>query len=406
MKKFICILTAAVFLFCINGCGMSAPETGSQIEDSDSSKEDTAVHKIGVAVYDVSDDEVIAFRDYLTDYIKKCFPEVEFCYMDSIRSEEDEMQFLEDACAEGAEGIMSFITYNLSREVEYCESRGVYYMLASGTVSEEEFESVADNPYFLGVTGPGSEIERQAGADMAEYFINEMEGDSYILCTGGAAVGNEMHRLRTVGALEVFAAHFGDLGTEIEELAVSEEPVRLTPGGIRLTVYPGYTSREEVEKAVTEELENNDYDFALSMFSMYSMVDVLRKEGVKQGVVDCYSMTNKELFEDGTLCYVAGKYSSTIGPSFAAMYNAVTGYADEFRENGRAFRMTQGYWTSKSKEEYNAKYALATGIYVNAYNYEDLGSVMKVYDETASFERLKALTESWTYEEAKARRGE
>ncbi|HBN57530.1 MAG TPA: hypothetical protein DD414_12225, partial [Lachnospiraceae bacterium] len=78
MKKFICILTAAVFLFCINGCGMSAPETGSQIEDSDSSKEDTAVHKIGVAVYDVSDDEVIAFRDYLTDYIKKCFPEVEF----------------------------------------------------------------------------------------------------------------------------------------------------------------------------------------------------------------------------------------------------------------------------------------------------------------------------------------
>ena len=115
-------------------------------------------------------------------------------------------------------------------------------------------------------------------------------------------------------------------------------------------------------------------------------------------------MTNKDLFADGTLCYVAGKYSSEIGPSFAAMYNAVTGYAEEFRENGRAFRMTQGYWVSKNSREYNDQYALATGIYVNAYNYEDLSSLIKVYDEQADFDRLKALTEAWTYEEAETRR--
>lgn len=96
-------------------------------------------------------------------------------------------------------------------------------------------------------------------------------------------------------------------------------------------------------------------------------------------------MTNKDLFADKTLFYVAGKYSSIIGPSFAAMYNAITGYAEEFRENGRAFQMT---------------------IYVNAYNYEDLGSVMKVYDETANFERLKELTEAWSREDALARRAE
>lgn len=406
MKKWIVVLMAAAFLLCMGGCGDSAPKISGQGEEKHTSEDRMPVHKIGVAVYDVSDDEVIAFRDYLTGYIKECFPEVEFYYSYAIRSEEDEMRFLKEVCEQGAEGILSFITYNLSEEAAYCKSQGVYYMLASGTVSEEEYETVADNPYFLGVTGPGSGIERQAGADMAEYFINEMEGDSYILFTGGAAAGNEMHRLRSVGALETFEAHFGDLGSDIEELAVTEEPVRLTLDGCRLTVYPGYTTREDVEKGVTEELEGGDYDFALSMFSMYSMVDVLKREGVKQGVVDCYSETNKNLFADGTLCYVAGKYSSTIGPSFAAMYNAVTGYAGDFREDGRAFRMTQGYWVSRSREEYEAKYALATGIYVNAYNYEDLGSVIKVYDETASFERLKALTEAWTYEEAEARRAE
>ncbi len=412
MKKFISALTAAALLFCMGGCGKTLPEADSPAaapdvqEESDSGESRTAVHKIGVAVYDVMDDEVIAFREYLTNYIKGCFPEVEFCYSYAIRSAEDEMKFLEDACAEGTEGILSFISYDLQAETAYCESRGIYYMLASGTVSEEDYASVADNPYFLGVVGPGSEIERQAGADMAEYFIREMDGDSYILFTGGAAIGNEMHRLRSVGALEIFEKYFGDLGLDAEKLAATEEPVRLTMGDARLTVFPGYTTREEVGAKAREELEGGDYDFALSMFSMYSMVDIFRKEGVRQGVVDCYSMTNERLFEDGTLCYVAGKYSSTIGPSFAAMYNAVTGHAEEFREDGKAFRMTQGYWVSRSKEEYDAKYALATGIYVNAYNYEDLGSVMKVYDETADFAGLKALTESWTYEEAEARRGQ
>ena len=95
-----------------------------------------------------------------------------------------------------------------------------------------------------------------------------------------------------------------------------------------------------------------------------------------------------------------------IGPSFAAMYNAVTGYGEEFREDGRAFKMTQGYWISKDRKEYDDQYALATGIYVNAYNYEDLCSVMKGYDEKASFEKLKALTEAYTRKDAQARRGQ
>ena len=400
MKRLFSILLAVLVVFGIVSCASNAQ------------KDEDEKHKIGVAVYDVTDDEVIAFRDYLTGYIQECFPEVEFCYSYAIRSEEEEMKFLEDACAEGVEGVMSFITYDLSKEVGYCASKGVYYMLASGTVTEEDYEAVADEPYFLGVVGPGGEIERQAGADMADYFIHEMDGDSYILFTGGASQGNEMHRVRSVGALEVFEKEFGDLGRDVEELAVTEEPVRLVAEGMDLTVFPGYTTREEVAEKATEELESggfddgDGYDLALSMFSMYSMVDVLERLGIKQGVVDCYSMTNKELFADGTLCYVAGKFSSTIGPSFAAMYNAITGYGEDFREDGRAFRMTQGYWLAKDKKEYNDQYALATGVYVNAYNYEDLCSVMKVYDESASFEKLKTLTEAYTREEAESRREE
>lgn len=394
MKRLIAVLMAAMILLCMGGC----------IAGTKKGADTSAEHKIAVAVYDVTDDEVIAFREYLTDYIQECFPEVEFMYSYAIRSAEDEMAFLKEACENGAEGVMSFITYDLSEEVAYCASKGVYYMLASGTVTDEAYESVAEDPYFVGVVGPGREIEHQAGVDMAEYFINEMDGDQYILFTGGASIGNEMHRERAVGALEVFEREYGDLGQSAETLAVTEKPVKLTFDGAGLTIFPGYTTREEIGAAAKKELESADYDFALSMFSMYSMVDVFRKEGIKQGVIDCYSMTNKDLFADGTLCYVAGKFSSTIGPSFAAMYNAITGYGEDFRQDGRAFKMTQGFWISKDKKEYNDQYALATGIYVNAYDHEDLRSVMKAYDTSASFKRLKALTEAYTREDAQARR--
>lgn len=65
---------------------------------------------------------------------------------------------------------------------------------------------------------------------------------------------------------------------------------------------------------------------------------------VSLGTVDCYTETNGELFKNGNLKYLCGKYESIIGPAFAAMYNAVTGYSEDFREDGKAFAIQQGFW--------------------------------------------------------------
>lgn len=57
-----------------------------------------------------------------------------------------------------------------------------------------------------------------------------------------------MHHARSVGALNVFEKEFGDLGQDVEALALTEEPVKLSLGDVKLTVFPGYTTRENVEK--------------------------------------------------------------------------------------------------------------------------------------------------------------
>ncbi len=122
-------------------------------------------------------------------------------------------------------------------------------------------------------------------------------------------------------------------------------------------------------------------------------------------IVDCFSEQNLEHFNNGRLDYVTGKYGSIVGPAFAAMYNAVTGHADQFRDNGRAFKMEQGFWTASSKEEFEEKYMVAASLEIQAYNYDDLRNVTIEYNENATLDDLKALTKAYTYEDVCERRG-
>lgn len=50
-------------------------------------------------------------------------------------------------------------------------------------------------------------------------------------------------------------------------------------------------------------------------------------------------------------------------------------------------------------------YSLARSISVNAYNYEDLYSVIKSMTPEADFDSLKTLAESFSYEACMERRG-
>ena len=105
------------------------------------------------------------------------------------------------------------------------------------------------------------------------------------------------------------------------------------------------------------------------------------------------------------LKFVVGKYSSLVGPAFALMLNAVTGYAADFRDKGRAIQVVQGFWTSDSQEDYVEKYTLSTSAAMNAYNFDDLSRVVRIYNPDANLNELVALAEACSYRAVQARRG-
>jgi hypothetical protein len=88
------------------------------------------------------------------------------------------------------------------------------------------------------------------------------------------------------------------------------------------------------------------------------------------------------------------------------MLNAVTGNAADFRDKGRAIQVTQGFWVSDSADDYLEKYALSSSAAMNAYNFDDLARVIRIYNPKADLNDLVALAEACSYRAVQARRSE
>ena len=405
MRKYILFFLTVILLGSLAfGCATTDSDDIATQNKREADASGLDSHTIGVATYNIRDAQVMMFKEYLDHYIGDCFPDVTFLYSESISGSEELMDFLELCAENGAEGVMVFGSYDLQKEVAFCAEHDMYMIRPSATSSDADFEAVASNPYYIGEIGPGSELEYEAGADMTRTMAEDRK--TYLILSGGAAEDNEMHRLRTLGMLETLQEIYGaELEQTAEELAVTEETVTVEAGGLKVTVFPGYLEREENAAAAAKMIEDGDYTTVLSSVPVSPLMETLDTVKVECGTIDCFSEDNSYGFQDGTISYVAGKYQSEIGPGFAALYNAITGNADAFRENGRAFRLKQGFWTAKSSEEYEKMYSLARSISVNAYNYEDLYSVIKSMTPEADFDSLKTLAESFSYEVCMERRG-
>lgn len=402
MKKLIaCILTAALLLSLAAGCA-SGP-TGMDRDQQEAEGSGLTLHKIGVATYNLKDAQIMMFKEYLDNYIKSCFSDVTFLYSAGISSSEGLMDFLALCAENDVEGVMLFGSYDLQKEVEFCAENGMYLIRPAATSSDADFEAVASNPYYLGEIGPGVEREYETGAEMARAMAGADK--TYVIFSSRAAEGNEMHRLRTVGILDALQEVYGvTFDRSSEELAAATEPTEVEAGELQLVICPGYLEEEDRRTAALEIVSSGRYNTVLSVVPAAPVMDAISEVEMDCGVIDCFSEDNDLAFKRGTIDYVAGKYQSQIGPAFAAMYNAITGYAEDFREDGRAFRLEQDFWVASNAKEFDTMFALARGAVVNAYNYEDLCAVIKSLTPEANFEAFRNLTESSSYEDCLARR--
>lgn len=175
--------------------------------------------------------------------------QVEFIYSSDIKDYKDEMSFVDSAKKEDCEGIISFITNDLSEIVKYCAKKDMYYMLGSGTQSSDEFDMVKNEENFLGIIGPSVENESEAGQKMIESLNGENGSEkTYVLLSGGSAFNNFMHKQRLCAMLETLQKEEGFVFEQsFDEIASVQENTLAgtTKNGGKVYVCPGYLNLDK-----------------------------------------------------------------------------------------------------------------------------------------------------------------
>lgn len=362
----------------------------------------------GVSVYNTEDAEVLSFRKYFEEYLGPAF-DVSFIYSSSITETEDEIAFIRQLHEQGVPGIISFLSTDLDQVLAVTDELGMYYVRGSGSISSGMFDRACAHESFLGIIGPSSGMEYQAGKVMAGYLTNAVatSATNYLIIAGGINVGNQMHVDRVLGMLDMIKGTYNlKLPDKVYDLASITEVTQVETGrsNVSITIFPGYLRGENLE-TLRKLIVDNHYDVILGALSLNLVIpDVIEAEkaqgqNIRIGVVDSFTEPNYEWFNqldeygNPVIDIVIGKFSATVGPSFAAMYNACTGHADFLKPEGRPFRLYQDFWIATSAETYNDLYSRSINIYDNIYSTKALMEVMVEYNKDATFENFRDLTE-------------
>ncbi len=423
MKRVVSLFLMCLLLFSLIGCSTkssSADSNTTNAQETEASTESADVyHTIGIAVYSSTDPMLSMFINYYQNYISASFP-VEFLVSESLSSTEDEIAFIAEVKEQGGEGIISFFGQNLEQVVAACEEYEMYYVLGATSLSDDEYEAVKDNDWFLGVIGPDSDEEFTSGYEMAQAFI-EGGATSFLIGSGGAGNGdNYMHVTRVCGMLSALEEAF-DLSFEasIEELAEADALTYVSTGreDVVIVISPGYLDVENGVANLTQAFSQEDYDAFLAVAGVNAVQELLEEEIASServlfvGVIDCFSEENYDAVEsidangNSLINYVKGRYASMVAPAFVALFNAMEGDLDVVKPDGEAFRLYQTYWTAESEAEFVELYSLTIGVIENAYSSEDLMHVIKAYNADATYEAFAELTQASDLESVYARLG-
>ncbi|MBP5295476.1 MAG: LacI family DNA-binding transcriptional regulator, partial [Lachnospiraceae bacterium] len=195
IKRIVAVLLAV--LMAVTFCACKGSENGSTDPDKKDGPDDSKNVKIGVLVSDVTSAEALAFRAYYEEYIQKQY-NVTFMYSDELADAAAEASAIDNFIANNCKAIISFASADRPAQIEQCEQNGVYYAVATGTLTDEQYEKYKTYEHYVGAIGPDLYTEYMAGYNMAKYYLDQ--GFKKFGMFGGATpYYTDMHIYRAAG---------------------------------------------------------------------------------------------------------------------------------------------------------------------------------------------------------------
>ena len=342
MKKALALILALVMVLAMAACGSSAPASSAPAASNDAPAASDKPIKIGVLVADVSGEEALGFRAYYEEYIAKNY-NVTFTYTEQLEDAAAEKAAIEKFAAQGYDAILSLSSSDRATQIETAAANKLYYAVASGMLDDQQFEQFKSNEYFVGQIGPSMDTEFEAGYAMGKYFA-----DQGVKTVGmyGAFIPNPMHVYRAAGVLAGIGATYG--GASDKDAIVGQifgdqgiDMSKVECGDTKLIGYFqgfGDTTFDELFGIIGQ---GPEAFLSVGMATTF-FAEALNGAKIPYSDIDSFTSGNAANMADGTLVYLAGKYSSSVGPIFAAVVNAVNGNPVRDAE-GNALSISQSY---------------------------------------------------------------
>ncbi|MBQ7995227.1 MAG: sugar ABC transporter substrate-binding protein [Bacilli bacterium] len=310
------------------------------------------VVKVGVLVADVSGEEALGFKSYLQNYVAKQY-NYEFIYSPQIESAEQAKSQAETFIGQNCKAIIDMADKNRGDLAKLCNDNQVYFAIGSGMMSDEDFAASKSLEYFVGQIGPNMTTEYETGLAMGQYYKDAKNVTK--IGVYGAFIPNPMHLYRMAGLLtglgdtykgatgqNIVFTVFGD-GAQFDASNIA--------GDVAIDYCAGFDNEGAIFATVGQIIAKNPDAFLSVGMTTTFFADTLDGAGVEYSDIDSFTSANGNHMKNGSLGYLAGKYSSSLGPVFAAIKSAIDGKAIR-TEAGEAFSLSQGYWTAKSSEEF------------------------------------------------------
>lgn len=378
-------LVAAMSLSTLAGCGNSGNAAGDTSAKENKKQSDV---KIGVLVQDVSGEEALGFRAYYEDYIADQYG-VTFTYTDELTDAASEKSAIEKFASQGYQGVISFSSNDRALQIETCESNQIYYAVAAGMLDDDQYEQYKGNEYFLGQVGPSMETEYQAGVDMGKFFADK---GIKTVAMYGAFIPNPMHVYRVAGVLSGLGLSYDGSTDEAEVVGKifadqGVDPSKVS-GDIEMVAYlQGYgdTTTDEINAAIQAA---PDAFISVGMATTF-FTQQLNAAGIEFSDIDSFTKSNGEAITSGKLVYLAGKYSSSVGPAFALIMNAINGNIVRDAD-GNAVSISQNYQVATDEATFDEFYKTDNGDNP-IYNKETLD---KIIGDSVTCDDITKLVES------------
>ena len=324
--------------------------------------------KICVETFDPADTQYQDVQAYFTFLSEKVF-NVEFTYSEKIESAEQELQFIENCGAAGAQGLIAYYNVSKGQAVATAAEQGMYFW---GTAEEPEiYDAYKDNPYYLGSVVQGNgDFDGMYAVTKA---ILDQGKTQLVYANGGADFGITMFINRQAG----FQAAVDEATANGAEISVA--------------VVPGFPN--EAWFAAQGAALAGDVDAVVGSFGADVWVQPIAasgKTGVPVGSFGALNDFYKQTFADGSVAAIAAEPTERFGIAVAMIVNAVDGNADALKVDGMATNAAQTLWIVTSPETFTTLYDYEHGAGREAYSAQLVDLVVNLNPE-ASITTLEEL---------------